>query len=54
LATQKGRSKPVRISSKRSEKLKSGSLMTRFTGCASQTAGETALYSNPSAYFFGR
>src|SRR5580698_7060668 len=50
LATQKGRSKPVRISSKRSEKLKSGSLMTRFTGGASQTV----LYSNPSAYFFGR
>src|SRR5580700_1106188 len=39
LATQKGRSNPVRISCKRSERLKCGSL-------------RTALYSNSSAYFF--
>src|SRR5271155_2611952 len=41
LATQKGRSNPVRISCRRSEKLKCGSL-------------KTALDPNPSAYFFGR
>jgi hypothetical protein len=55
LATQKGRSNPMRISCKRSEKLKSGSLTTRFTGSASVKAAKTvALHSDPYAHFFSR
>src|SRR6267143_885759 len=46
LATQNGRSKPVRISSKRSEKLKSGSVIT--------SCGAGALARGPFVLFYPR